>query len=411
MYAAAGPTAGPAVARPAGPSWRLRRSLPGGGLLQAPAPGGFPSPSRCPAATATVAAAAAAVCGVCPARAARRRRSLRAALGADAEARPAAAEVLDTVEGCQAAVAQLLLEKEVAIDIEGVDLSRQGEVCIIQAFGPSSPAVYLFDIHVLGESAFGGGGLRALLEAEQVTKLFYDVRGDCDALQHLHGVRVRGAYDVQVLWHVRFQHPDDSYLQGLKKVQALFLEESKVLTQRSIEAVDHVKEEGLKLFLPELGGSYDVWKQRPLCPELLEYAASDIRFLLDMRSLWAAGGDSADPSAEPVQLDGFVRTITDERLSKYVESPDAAALDFSRKKFRDFEIPPGFNETGAVSEQVPVPSHKRGRVIGKKGATRQAIEAQSGARVVLEDGKTYALVIGHPDQVQAAARLIRAKCS
>lgn len=40
-------------------------------------------------------------------------------------------------------------ETEVAIDIEGVELSRAGEVCLIQICGPSSDKVFLFDIHTL----------------------------------------------------------------------------------------------------------------------------------------------------------------------------------------------------------------------------------------------------------------------
>lgn len=303
---------------------------------------------------------------------------------------------MDTVQECQVVVAQLFREKEVAIDIEGVELGRRGEICIIQMTGASSDKVYVFDICLLKDEAFGEGGLQKLLEAEEVTKLFFDVRGDCDALHYLFGVNVCGAYDVQVLWHIRFQHPDDIYLQSLKKVQAKFLEESRILTPRSTRQNGIIKDVGQKMFVPELGGSYEVWKKRPLPPELLEYAAADVKFLLDMRSLW-------DSHRERSELDSIVKEISAKRLSEFVAFPDGQALDFSQKKFRDFILPHGFNSTGQISEKVPVPPDKRGLVIGKRGATRQEIEESTGAKISLNEEKSYALVIGQPGQVREAS--------
>eukprot|EP00930_Biecheleria_cincta_P030460 TRINITY_DN21102_c0_g2_i2.p1 TRINITY_DN21102_c0_g2~~TRINITY_DN21102_c0_g2_i2.p1 ORF type:complete len:332 (-),score=69.35 TRINITY_DN21102_c0_g2_i2:115-1110(-) len=318
-------------------------------------------------------------------------------------ARQATAHVVDTVQLCQAAVAELFREKEVAVDIEGVELGRRGEICLIQITGASSDIVYLFDIFVLRDKTFGEGGLKKLLETEEVAKLFFDVRADCDALHHIFGVNVCAAYDVQVLWHVRFQHPDDVYLQGLKKVQTKFLEQSKVLTPRSMRKIDSIKDAGQKMFVPELGGSYEVWKQRPFPPELLEYAAADVKFLLDMRSLWA--DDCVDESS---RLDSTVKEISAKRLSEFVALPDGQALDFSQLKFRDFTIPHGFNTTGEMSEKVSVPPDKRGLVFGKRGATRQEIEAITGARVSLNDATSYALVIGQPEQVRKAVDRIEA---
>lgn len=309
------------------------------------------------------------------------------------------AQLVDTLEKCQDAVAQLFQETEVAIDIEGVDLSRAGEVCLIQMCGSSNPIVYLFDIHVLRESAFGEGGLKSLLESDKVTKVFFDVRGDNDALHHLHGVQVCSAYDIQVLWHVRFQNPGDIYLQGLKKVLTHFLVQSKV-APKDISAMDHVKERGQKLFSPDLGGSYAVWKERPLQPIMLEYAAVDVKFLLDMKSLWAPNDKDTSEA-----LDDFVKQVSADRLKKFVALRRAEALDYSTKKVLDFKLLAVFNETGDISEKVAVPSNKKGRVIGKAGAVIKDIQLRTGAKVNL-DGE-FALVMGQPAQVSAAVRRIK----
>lgn len=245
-----------------------------------------------------------------------------------------------------------------------------------------------------------------MLESENVTKLFFDVRSDNDALYHLHGVKVRAAYDIQILWHVRFQHPADAYLQGLKKVLEKYLEESQVLSGDDAKVLEQVKQRGLCLFAPDHGGSYEVWKERPLRPDLLEYAAVDVKWLLGMRNFWTPN----DPSMTE-ELNRFVAAESARRLDKFVELSDAEALDQSAKKFRDFDIPDGFNITGDVCEEVPVPKGVRGRVIGSRGATIQEICSSTGARVVLEDEKTFALVVGQPAQVEAAVRMINDKAA
>ena len=47
-----------------------------------------------------------------------------------------------------------------------------------------------------------------------------------------------------------------------------------------------VKDAGRRLFAPELGGSYDVWAERPLSETLIEYAGNDVALLLEMREAW-----------------------------------------------------------------------------------------------------------------------------
>ena len=115
-------------------------------------------------------------------------------------------------------------------------------------------------------------------------------------------------------------------------------------------------------------------------PVLLQYAAADVEFLLGMKLLWAPKGEDKSEA-----LDQVVKELTVARLKKFVDLSRDEALDQSNKKFRDFEIPDGFNETGDISQRVPVPPHMKGRVIGKGGATIKAIQASSGATVSLVD--------------------------
>lgn len=68
---------------------------------------------------------------------------------------------------------------------------------------------------------------------------------------------------------------------GLKKAM------QKVLMPQAFEEVEKVKSEGTKLFVPELGGSYEVWNERPLNPVLVEYCANDVQLLFPMFDEWS----------------------------------------------------------------------------------------------------------------------------
>lgn len=86
------------------------------------------------------------------------------------------------------------------------------------------------------------------------------------------------------------------------------------------------KSSGVYLFAPEKGGRYEVWEERPLVPELIEYAASDIRYMFEMKDRWS-GGLSVEALKHVVQR-------TSLRIRKYVEmvipkkGRDMAIMDF-----------------------------------------------------------------------------------
>ena len=120
------------------------------------------------------------------------------------------------------------------------------------------------------------------------------------------------------------------------------------------------------------------WKMRPLRPILVQYAAMDVKFLLDMKRHWTP--QDADVAKK---LDEEVRKISERRLKDFLALPRHAALDRSAKKFRDFEIISDFQAVDHIAEQIFVPVDKKGLLIGKKGATIAAIQANSGARASL----------------------------
>ncbi len=261
--------------------------------------------------------------------------------------------IVDDLATCRAVVDDLLArEVRVAVDLEGEELSRTGAVCLLQVATASH--TYLFDICKLGAAGFagrerpgyqcdsgsscdnytvreleggatlGGGRLKELLESRRVEKIFYDVRADCDALHAQFGVRVRNAFDVQILCAWTQQQRGDGYLWGLAKA----LKKYTLLPAAELQRIERLKQDGLRLFAPELGGRAAVWRERPLPELLVDYASCDVRHLLGMVDAWGKGGRSSEKCKA-------VAAETESRISRTlaartpVRGRDRARRDFA----------------------------------------------------------------------------------
>lgn len=193
--------------------------------------------------------------------------------------------LVDTKGGVQALSAWLLSHPDtpIAFDAEGVNLCRDGQLCLVQLSDGS--ATWLVDVVALGKDAFEDGGLKEVLESETLLKVGYDGRADADALYWQHGVRLRNMYDIQIASCKRQdaeQGRRDRFVHGLGKAISVFLRDDPVRASK----LSKTKQAGLHAFAPEHGGSYDVWVDRPLPPSLVEYAAADVDLLLAMKTAW-----------------------------------------------------------------------------------------------------------------------------
>ncbi|TFK18245.1 hypothetical protein FA15DRAFT_760705 [Coprinopsis marcescibilis] len=169
----------------------------------------------------------------------------------------------------------------VAVDIEGIRLNRSGKVCIVQLKSNLSDIIWLLDVTTLGASAFNqtdahGTSIRHILENPRVKKIFFDVRNDADALYNQYGVDMVNVCDLQILELAvrRSNKRHSKMLTGLGKCLESYLTMGPEWVQ--------TKDEGRRLFAPELGGSYDVFENRPLDPRLVRYCAHDVLLLDDL---------------------------------------------------------------------------------------------------------------------------------
>ncbi|RMZ87149.1 hypothetical protein DV736_g5631, partial [Chaetothyriales sp. CBS 134916] len=143
----------------------------------------------------------------------------------------------------------------VFIDLEGVNLGRLGTVAIIQLLVPPSPIVHLIDIHVLGAKAFevttdDATSLKSILESKTIFKL---------------GVTVAGVIDLQVIEYATRQ-PSGRFVNGLAKC----IENDLPYTP----GWSLIKTNGRRLFAPECGGKYEVFRERPLVAGMVKYGTA-----------------------------------------------------------------------------------------------------------------------------------------
>jgi len=196
-----------------------------------------------------------------------------------------------------------------AFDMEGFQLGRNGTTSLVQL--ASKDTVYLFDILTLGASAFGVGGLAAILEDPAITKLCYDCRCDAEALYYLHSVALAGAYDLQIAYTLLFQACNDPFLKGLHRA----LQAPGVLPAGSVrQKILQTKLEGKRHLHDMLA--------RPLSLDVLAYCAVDVVHLFTMYELWA-------PHLHPCMKD-----LSQQRMDRFISRENLvwcmSRLDFVR---------------------------------------------------------------------------------
>jgi exonuclease 3'-5' domain-containing protein 1 len=213
-----------------------------------------------------------------------------------------------------------------AVDLEGVSMSRVGPVTLLQV--AARDRVFLFDAQALGTAELferavrpessedgdaedgdaGARTLRCVLEDPRITKLMFDCRVDSDALFHQHGVALRGVFDVQLadVASRRRKNLAVPLLSGMPKCAARHLAGAgRGATAASLAALDadpadgsvtragatseaeavtrvteHLKTRVKSLYAPDKGGDARLWALRPISLEMRRYAALDVWLLL-----------------------------------------------------------------------------------------------------------------------------------
>jgi len=174
----------------------------------------------------------------------------------------------------------------IACDLEGVKLSRYGQLCLAQFCYAGDPrTTWVVDVYSMGPRVFdvsspNGTSLKSILADPAVLKVWFDPRNDVDALFHQFQVRVRSVFCLQ-LAEVAFRRSQNvpvKYVKGLFKM----LNSSDALSPAEKAFAHKINEMGKNLFEPDNGGRYEVFQERPLNLVILVYAAHDVHFMLTL---------------------------------------------------------------------------------------------------------------------------------
>ncbi|KFY70464.1 hypothetical protein V498_10343 [Pseudogymnoascus sp. VKM F-4517 (FW-2822)] len=174
------------------------------------------------------------------------------------------------------------------IDLEGIALGRRGSISILSLHIAPTKETYLIDIYSLKEAAFSttnskGTSLKTVLESPTIPKVIFDIRNDSDALFGLFGVSVDGIKDLQLM-ELATRMGSRGFLSSLVNCIA---RESPISAAAKAEW-SLTKERGSRLFDPAKGGHYEVFNERPLKSEVVQYCHGDVALLPGLYGVYNA---------------------------------------------------------------------------------------------------------------------------
>ena len=156
----------------------------------------------------------------------------------------------------------------VAMDCEGVSLSREGTVELVSiCFNHNPSVVYLVDLSSRSDSRLlqlRVSAVRNLCQCSTVTKVIHDCRMDSDALHHLHKINLVNVHDTSC-YHEVVSGQEDA---NLNDTLEAYGQGSNTSRQSSVYSTNPA-----------------FWATRPLTTQMVEWASGDVSKLLRLAKL------------------------------------------------------------------------------------------------------------------------------
>lgn len=281
-------------------------------------------------------------------------------------------------------------EQVVGFDCEGVDLSRDGVLCIMQI--ASQDAVYIID-------AFQGGdklmqACKPVLESESVIKVIHDCKRDSEALYHQFGIKLHNVMDTQIAYNL-FEEQE-----GRPRSEIEYISFVDLLADHRYCGISYAEKKKVRGLLKE---DPMFWTYRPFTEEMVFAAADDVRFLpyiyhkimekLNQKSLWQLA----------VRGSLYCRCFCDSQ--GYADWPPVPAPP-------DGLVVDGKAPEAEVLSVLDVPPGKMGSIIGRKGVEIQSIKESCNAEFLFGGSKgplDKVFIIGPKAQVMKAEALLRGR--
>lgn len=231
----------------------------------------------------------------------------------------------------------------VAIDCEGVDLSRRGTLELICLKFEDAPSHFVVDLQGATEAVEERvNAIKRLFENGQVTKIIHDCRMDCDALMGHRNIKLINVHDTSIFHELLTGH-ECIGLNNLLAYHSMHL---------NLEKDNYVYRD-----------NHRFWETRPLTKSMKERAVGDIAALLEV----------SEKQIEQCTM----RNILQEAMDKSTQN-STKATDMSMEE---------------VLCKVPI-----GRFIGTKGANIQSLRRRTGTLLYSRGGSRDTFFVYYPNQ-------------
>lgn len=280
----------------------------------------------------------------------------------------------------------------VGFDCEGVDLCRNGALCIMQIAFPD--AIYLVDAIEGGESLIQA--CKPALESSYITKVIHDCKRDSEALYFQFGIKLQNVVDTQIAYALIKEQ------EGKTRIPDDYISFVSLLADPCYCGISYDEKEEVRVLLRQ---DPKFWEYRPLSELMVRAAADDVRYLLSIyhkmieklneRSLWLLSLRGA--------LYCRCFCMTDNDYSDWPPLP----------------LPPEniIADDGSTYEEeclsvLDVPPGQMGRIIGRKGASILAIKESCNAEIHMGGDRgppDKVFIIGPVSQVKKAEAILRGR--
>jgi exonuclease 3'-5' domain-containing protein 1 len=146
-----------------------------------------------------------------------------------------------------------------ALDCEGIDLTREGTLCIVQL--STDQQCFLFDVMGIDINSEIALFLKEILEKDTIVKIIHDCKIDSDVLYHQLGITLAGVHDTQACHEI------------LRKC-----------ADRNLN--DTLLENGLRTNIVRDKKVYEsnlaFWATRPMTPKMIQWASCDVLSLFNL---------------------------------------------------------------------------------------------------------------------------------